>query len=185
MRLIFLILTCILLAACQKQALEATSPIVGRWSLEGISTFGKGSTNYIGPFDHEDIYRTYDSLDLGKLTVSIEAQGILVFNSSSGEEKFRVIKTSPIQSVVYSQFYEPGPSHQVFGQELTIKSSIGKTFRFKYYYDPVRDRLIGVAWYKGALYNTADQPISNGKHFGFTFHSPSSTSEQLGVFYKI
>lgn len=186
MRFISVLIITILFASCKKEQLDPTLPIVGKWAMTDIVTF---STEVPLLLHTPNIHFVKPE----NITVEITTKGKLIYDSEYGKESFDIIKNDIVNFEVDYEIFD-SPIYSVQGHIFTVKNWKGKKFQFKFFYDPVINRLIGVAWYKGISYNTYDKPVTSGYHYGHFYYQYTGVTylgwnvsdvERLGVFKKI
>lgn len=157
MRIISVLIITILFASCKKEQLDPALPIVGKWAMSDVVLYSNKDPLLLINSNMKIVKFKY-------ITVDITSNGKLIYDSKFGKETFRIIKNEKIN---YKVDYElnVSPIYEIQGHIFTVKNWKGKTFKFKFFYDPVINRLIGVAWYKGISYNTFDRPVAGGVHY--------------------
>jgi hypothetical protein len=179
-RIVFAVLFLNALTSCRKENFSSSHPMVGKWELKAVVAYA--TTAYIGGQIIPGICDPYNKSIAGDFSLEVTENARLIYSSRSGTETFRIVKRQERPFVVYYQ--TSADTDTIIGYNFTVKNGKGKKFQFKFFYDPVHQGLFGVAWYKGVFYNTFDQPIVAGTHYGGSYGNLPISGERLGLFIK-
>ncbi|TNF47669.1 MAG: hypothetical protein EP305_07180 [Bacteroidetes bacterium] len=193
------VLLLVLINACQKGDLHDPN-IIGKWELRSFVAMSDelNIRSYLG----NNYY--YNNESSGSLTVDIDEDLNIEFDTPKGKEKFRTVQ---VDQETYTVYYLEESNwnwiyNQVQGYRFTLRSNKGQKFKFVMCYDPSTQKLITVPWMKKGVFNKWDKPYSGNKGISvlgeqlsslksgnggpqWNYASYNTIEQDLGVFVKM